>query len=184
MYYFTTSSYYFRYFCYWGNPHGHPPLDSSGQRWGSVGLYLLNLYGGPPDAQLECPGTSFEILREHSLCLLLSEGVVPWLVRALGGIIPLNAIPPWRVGPYDHLGRRRVVLRRGTLPLTLSCSVRSFTSFTLSQYERTARNSCCPLNIAFTTEEGSNLPPKRSGKFRRKVIVPYHLYMFHPCLRE
>ena len=56
----------FFFFCTWGNPHGHPLSRSFGKRRGSVGLYRLKPHGGPPDAQLGCPGISFELLPEHS----------------------------------------------------------------------------------------------------------------------
>lgn len=35
---------------------------SSGKRRDSVRLYGPEPHGGPPDAQLRCPGTSFELL--------------------------------------------------------------------------------------------------------------------------
>ena len=130
------------------------------------------------------PQDLFRITAGALLRLLLSEGIVPLLVRTLGGTnSPLNAIPwvvvqvwgdpdpPRRVGSYDHLGRHRAILRRGTLQrwdvLALSRSVRFFTNIT--QYERTARYSCCPLSIAFTIDEGSNLSPIASHRIRHGV---------------
>ena len=70
--------------------------------------------GGQTYAQLGCPGPMFYV-ECQSECLLLSDGIVPWLVRALGGSTSLNAIPsavvqicggqdpPRRVGLYDHV---------------------------------------------------------------------------------
>lgn len=85
------------FFYTWGNPHGHLPPPAAWKRRDNVGLYRLKPHGGPPNAQLECTGPkNFRITAGALLRVLLSEGVVPWLVRTLGGTTPLYAIP-WAV---------------------------------------------------------------------------------------
>lgn len=60
------------------------PLCHSWKRRGNVGLYRLKAHGGPPVAQVGCPGTFFPLLSEHS-CVFSCP-------RTLGGTIPLNDI--------------------------------------------------------------------------------------------